>query len=308
MNRQQKQRMDSVVRVRSFLEANPVTGTLSYTSAREMMPTAGFETHERCWTMTATSAACSAVLFFNRSRGHHPPIEKERQRMPANRRKFLGRLTASAGMLGLMPFAVEGAGVDSGASELSSGFRSDWDLSWATKLTTKYRAVFDVPEIESGYGVWRATIWATQYQQTLAVEPKDMTAVLVLRHNGIVLAMNQTFWDRYQIGKERAVMHPVTAEPTDRNPALLSSGRGEQPAAFDPMALDKFIARGGIALACDLAFGDVVSLIATQDKVSEDIARAQAKSMFVPGVIMQPSGVFASIYAQDLGCRYLRAS
>ena len=37
MNRQQKQRMDSFVRVRSFLDANPVTGTLSYTSAREML-------------------------------------------------------------------------------------------------------------------------------------------------------------------------------------------------------------------------------------------------------------------------------
>jgi len=37
MNRQQKQRMDSFVRVRSFLDANPVKGTLSYTSAREML-------------------------------------------------------------------------------------------------------------------------------------------------------------------------------------------------------------------------------------------------------------------------------
>lgn len=228
--------------------------------------------------------------------------------MSTDRREFLSQLTASAGMLGLLPFAVEGAGDTIGAPELSPVSRADWDLSWAKRLTTKYRAVFDVPEIESGYGVWRATIWATQYQQTLKVAPKDMTAVLVLRHNGIVLAMNQAFWDRYQIGKERKVMHPVTEEPTDRNPALLSSVRGEQPADFDPMALDKFIARGGIALACDLAFGDVVNLIAKQDKVSEEVARTQAESMLVPGVIMQPSGVFASIYAQDLGCRYLRAS
>jgi hypothetical protein len=28
----------------------------------------------------------------------------------------------------------------------------------------------------------------------------------------------------------------------------------------------------------------------------------------VVGASAQPSGVFASIYAQDLGCRYLRAS
>jgi hypothetical protein len=28
----------------------------------------------------------------------------------------------------------------------------------------------------------------------------------------------------------------------------------------------------------------------------------------VPGVIRQPSGVFAAVLAQDTGCRYVRAS
>ena len=37
MNRQQKQVMDSLVRVRAFLDAHPTTGTLSYASAREML-------------------------------------------------------------------------------------------------------------------------------------------------------------------------------------------------------------------------------------------------------------------------------
>jgi len=228
--------------------------------------------------------------------------------MTTNRREFLGHLT-SAGMLGVLPMSM---GSMAGAIEqtvLAPGARvEDWDLGWTKKLNTKYRTVFDVPEIESGYGVWRASMWGFQYQQTLNVQPKDMTAVLVLRHNGIVLAMNQAFWDKYQIGKEKKVMHPVTEEPTDRNPALLSSARNEQPADFDPMALDKFIARGGIALACNLAFADVVNVIVKADKVSEADARKQAIAMLVPGVILQPSGVFAAVYAQDLGCKYLRAS
>jgi hypothetical protein len=28
----------------------------------------------------------------------------------------------------------------------------------------------------------------------------------------------------------------------------------------------------------------------------------------VKGVILQPSGVFAALHAQDVGCKYLRAS
>lgn len=228
--------------------------------------------------------------------------------MTTNRREFLGQLTASAGMLGMVPLTIGSTASAIEPNVLAPASAEDFDLSWTKKVNTKYRGIFDVPEIESGYGVWRASIWGFQYQQTLGVAAKDMTAVLVLRHNGIVLAMQQSFWDKYEIGKEKSVKHPVTEELTDRNPALLSSVRGEQPADFDPMALDKFIARGGIALACNLAFADVVALITKHDKVSEDAARKQALSMLVPGVILQPSGVFAAMHAQELGCKYLRAS
>jgi len=168
--------------------------------------------------------------------------------------------------------------------------------------------VFDVPEIESGYGVWRASIWAAQYQAVLDVPARDMTAVAVLRHNGIWLAMDQPFWDRYGIGKAQGVTHPVTGQPTERNPVLLSSARGEQPADVDAFALDKLIARGNVALACDLAFADVVELVRQRDRIAADAARAKALSHLVPGVVLQPSGVFAAIRAQELGCVYLRAS
>jgi hypothetical protein len=92
------------------------------------------------------------------------------------------------------------------------------------------------------------------------------------------------------------------------NPALLSSTRGEQPAQFDDFALDKFIARGGVALACNLALQDMIGLVQKNDGVSAEQARAQAIAALVPGVILQPSGVFAALRAQDVGCNYLMAS
>lgn len=39
-----------------------------------------------------------------------------------------------------------------------------------------------------------------------------------------------------------------------------------------------------------------------------DVADRRVQKMIVPGVIMQPSGVFAAVLAQDHGCRYVRAS
>jgi hypothetical protein len=80
------------------------------------------------------------------------------------------------------------------------------------------------------------------------------------------------------------------------------------PADFDSVALDKFIARGGIALACNLAFDDCVEVVKSKDSVSAEEARKRALGYLVPGVILQPSGVFAAIRAQEAGCTYLRAS
>ena len=77
---------------------------------------------------------------------------------------------------------------------------------------------------------------------------------------------------------------------------------------FDDFALDKFIARGGIALACDLALRDMIELVRTKDGVSAEEARKQATAMLVPGVLLQPSGVFAVVRAQEAGATYVRAS
>jgi hypothetical protein len=222
-----------------------------------------------------------------------------------DRRQFLGRAAAGA-LFGAMPLSLNEMTRVVAATGAPS--EEKWDLSWVGRITGKHKAVFDVPEIESGYGVWRATLWTNQYNQVLGVPPRDLSAVLVIRHNGIWLGMQQAFWDKYGVGKDKNVLHPITQQVTDRNPVLLSSARSEVPEMFDGVALDKFIARGGIALACNLAFDDVVELVKTKDAVDAEEARKRALAQLVPGVVLQPSGVFAAIRAQEAGCTYLRAS
>ncbi|MHB1298051.1 MAG: hypothetical protein ACYC0B_05915 [Gemmatimonadaceae bacterium] len=183
-----------------------------------------------------------------------------------------------------------------------------WDTSWPKRLTGKVKAIFDVPEVDSGYGVWRATFWAMQYEQVMGIPARDLSTALVLRHNGIALAMQQPFWDKYGIGKMKQATSPVTHEPTDRNPALMSSARGEQPADYDEFALDRFIARGGVVLGCDLALHECVRMIQRTDGIGEADARKIAIAALVPGVILQPSGIFAVVLGEQAGAHYVRAS
>jgi len=137
--------------------------------------------------------------------------------------------------------------------------------------------------------------------------PADLSPVIILRHNAIVLAMQQAFWDRYGIGKAKGVVHPLTQEPTDRNPALLDEKDGI-PAPFNMAALHKQLGRGVVALACNLALQDCVELVKKTDGVSDDDARKRAVAALVPGVILQPSGVFAAVRAQEAGCSYVKSS
>ena len=235
--------------------------------------------------------------------------------MPTSRREFVEKMTVGAAMFGALPLPLS---LSLSGNEMNAALGPDpssapsataeWDLTWVNKLTGKHKAVFDVPEVESGYGVWRATVWTNQYHNVLKIPLAELSPVVVLRHTDIMLAMQQSFWDKYGIGKAKSVTHPMTLQPTDRNPVLLSSARGEIDANFDPMALDKFIARGGVALACDLALQDCIELIKTKDGVSAEVARQRAIAAMVPGVILQPSGVFAALRAQEAGCSYLRAS
>jgi hypothetical protein len=230
--------------------------------------------------------------------------------MSTNRREFIGQLTTGAAAFGALPLTSEllssrlGHDVTGGTAVAADS----WDLSWTARVKGKYKAVFDVPEIDAGLGVWRASIYVNQYRDVLGAKENQISPVLVLRHAAIALAMNQEYWDKYGVGKKREVKHPVTGEATSINPALLSSKRGEQPEMFDAFALDQYIARGRIALACNLAFQDITDTIKAQEKVSDDEARTRGIAMMVPGVILQPSGVFAALRAQDIGCAYLRAT
>lgn len=115
--------------------------------------------------------------------------------MSTNRREFLEH-AAGAALFGVVPMSLAPSARALSSSGGTGAASDEWDLTWAGRLTGKHKAVFDVPEVESGYGVWRASIWATQYQDVLGAKPNEISSAVILRHNGIVLAMQQAFWDK----------------------------------------------------------------------------------------------------------------
>ncbi|MEO5589923.1 MAG: hypothetical protein ABIS03_10085, partial [Gemmatimonadaceae bacterium] len=129
----------------------------------------------------------------------------------------------------------------------------------------------------------------------------------VLRHAAIMLAMQQAFWDKYKVGTKNNFKSPMDGKPTEKNPVLMDEKDGAPP-EFASAGLDKQIAQGAIVLACNLAFERCVGTVAKADKVARDEARRVALTYLIPGVILQPSGVFAVTRAQEAGASYIKVS
>ncbi|HMA20013.1 MAG TPA: hypothetical protein VKO87_04375 [Gemmatimonadaceae bacterium] len=224
--------------------------------------------------------------------------------MSVNRRTFLGAAALNAAAFASLPADLLAA---MPRHSNQPGSTDDFDMEWQSRLKGKYKAVFDNDEPASGYGVWRAAAWAGHYIEHLKAAPADLSPVIVLRHNAIVLAMQQSFWDKYGIGATKKVTHPLTMEPTSKNPVLLDEKDGI-PAPFNNAGLKKQLDRGVTVLACNLALQDCIDLIAKTEKVDDAEARKRAVAYLVPGVILQPSGVFAVTRAQEAGASYVKAS
>ncbi len=234
--------------------------------------------------------------------------------MSTARRDFLKHLTVSGMAFGALPSALGAAGPEALPTN-----RNEWkdalqpptaafDATWTQKLTGKYRAVFDSPSISGGAAVWRAGMWLDHYKDVLQAQPTDLSSVIVIRHTGIPLIMVHEFWERYDIAKEHNVRHPMTDKKTRRNPVLMTVEDDQLPARFGAYALHQQIERGVIVLACNLAFGGMVSTIAKEEKLGNAEARAKALSMMVPGVMLQPNGIFGVTLAQQNGCAFVQAT
>jgi hypothetical protein len=221
----------------------------------------------------------------------------------STRRSFLG--LAGLGTLA----AATGTplfGQKPGATPRREPVTETWDMSWTGRVTGKHRAVFDSPQIHGGAGVMRAVLWRDEVKEVYGGELADASAVLVLRHEAVALVMDDAFWARYQVGKEVKMKDPATRRWYVVNPVRVSpAGTPAQWARFN---LSTFVAEGGIVLGCGLAFKGIVSEVAQKDKISADDADKLARQHLLPGVILQPSGIFAVLTAQESGCNYIMAS
>lgn len=224
-----------------------------------------------------------------------------------NRREFLAG-AASTGLLAALPIPMDRSLGLHGAERRPFGSvaADETDLTWVPRLRGTSRAVFDSPQVSEGGALFRAALWRKQINSAFGTPVEDVTPVVVFRHEAIPLVMNDDFWQRMDTGKHIKLRDQNGKKWAKVNP--LSGSWAEAPADMKEFTIPAFIKSGGIVLACGLAFGDIVGQYMKEDKLAKDDATQRAKEHLIPGVIIQPSGFFAVLKAQDEGCKYMLGS
>jgi hypothetical protein len=234
------------------------------------------------------------------------------------RREFLGQIAASAIVLAGAACASPGAGQapptspipgaapPSGASQTAA----QWDDSWFGRLTAKHKAVFDSPQIEDGLVLANASGYIRGMRDAVNAGDHDVQAVVVVRHAAIPMSFNDAMWQKYEIGKDKKIKASRSEEWATRNPYVAGGGRGGAPDSADrPQGNFAWLAsHGHILLSCDLATRNYSNVIARNFKLEQRAVYDELKANLVPGFILQPTGVYAALRAQEAGCAYIRST
>ncbi|MEA2766794.1 MAG: hypothetical protein QOK07_3198 [Gemmatimonadaceae bacterium] len=207
------------------------------------------------------------------------------------RRGFFGRIAtvaAAAGLSGMLPSRL--------AAEDTHGDRSlDAALdAWFGKIKGKHRMIFDAPEPNSGM----VAIWPRVYLNTMAATwPGATTAVVILRHAGLALALSDPIWAKYPIGETFEIKDGDA--PAKRNPYATITGL-----PIPGLGISELLKSGVLVGACDVALTVYSSGVAKKMGLDADAVKREWIAGLLPGVQVVPSGVLGVARAQELGCAY----
>lgn len=191
----------------------------------------------------------------------------------------------------------------------TSGRAMPFDDNWTRRVSAaKHRAVFDSPQVEDGLALTHATFFMQGYKEQFALGAADVVPVVILRHTGTVMALNDMLWEKYALGERYKVKDPRTGKDAVRNPFLHVTKDDKEPLVSPEASLEGLLASGAVLLACNKAAMRFAGMMATKFNRDAEEVRAEFRANVVPGVHLQPSGIYAVMRAQDAGCGFIKST
>lgn len=244
----------------------------------------------------------------------------------SQRRQFIGELAAGAAALAAVACTPAATATNAPSqapkpatpapqqSEMPSGPMpvppKEWDSSWMSRITAKHKAIFDSPEINDGTALYHAMSYLGSVKDVFGTGDSDASVVVVLRHRAVPLLFNDAMWAKYDLGTATKTNDSKTGKPVTRNIYYQHVDANGNPTTDDkPSATIKSLsARGVIFVGCDLATRGFSTRAAAAAKLTPQQVYDEIRANLVPGATLMPTGVFATLLAQEVGCSLMRST
>jgi intracellular sulfur oxidation DsrE/DsrF family protein len=232
-------------------------------------------------------------------------MESKFQTSPINhRRRFLGTLLTGVAALGITsfenPLKLDGEkGMTGHSRDLS-----DAD-AWFARVKGKHRIIFDSTGPKDIFPFAWPKVFLLTNAGTGSSE-KDCCAVVVLRHEAVPFAMEDSLWEKYKFGELFKIPDPVSKAPAIKNPFWKPApGTYKVPGIGPvPIGINELQDSGVMFCVCDVAMTVYSAVAGGQMNLDPAEVKKEWLAGVLPNIQVVPSGVWAVGRAQEHGCAY----
>lgn len=220
-----------------------------------------------------------------------------------DRRGFLGTLAMGAGALSIASLSLP-LGLAAESEEVS--FPSDVDPdAWFNQIKGKHRIVFDVTAPHEVFPF----AWPRVFMMTNAMTgtpEKNCNEVVILRHEAIPYALEDSLWAKYKLGEMFKITDPATKAPAIRNMFWKPKpGDFTVPGIGNvQIGINELQESGAMFCVCNMAITVFSAAIAEGANMEAADVKKDFLAGVLPGIQVVPSGVWAVGRAQEHDCAY----
>jgi len=218
------------------------------------------------------------------------------------RRKFLQTIAKGTAALGiasvLTPFQHLAA---EPLAERSDPGPDDW----FNQIRGKHKIVFDATRPNGIFPfAWPRVFLLTN--AATGTPEKNCSAVVVLRHEAICYAMEDSLWAKYNFGEVFTASDPLTKKPASRNPFWKPRPGDLKIPGIGPVeiGINELQSSGVLFCVCNMALTVFSATVAEKMNLQAADVKADWMKGLLPGIQVVPAGVWAVGRAQEKGCAY----
>jgi intracellular sulfur oxidation DsrE/DsrF family protein len=220
----------------------------------------------------------------------------------SSRRGFLGKLATGAAALGTASLITPLNAAANVTAPVNNFADPD---AWFNQIKGKHKIVFDATRPHDLMPFAWPRVFLLTNAATGTTE-KDCSVVVVLRHDAIPYAMQDSLWAKYKFGEVFKAPDPATKEPSVRNPFWKPKPGEYKIPGFGPVpiGINELQESGVLFCVCSAAITVYSAAVADGMKLNAADVKKEWEAGLLPGIQVVPSGVWALGRAQERGCSY----